>query len=121
MKPIAVAGIAFVAAFGLSAAADQAVAANIEIVRGDHAETIALPVAAKLTVLKGEGAAVEEVSDSPRRSQRAHSRWTVVGGNRAWLINPRTGEVVLCQWRYSSTVGEDGIQCVTDSIYQDDH
>lgn len=69
--------------------------------------------AAGVTVLRGSAIAPKPVE--PARPTGA-KRWQVSSGERLWLTDPQTGEVLVCRQARTTQVGERVIRCTEGDL-----
>jgi hypothetical protein len=69
-----------------------------------------------VTVLRPVPAGGEKASGQEEDVQRERPpTWQVAAGRRLWLIDPATGDLRTCAVRQTSTVGVEGIRCLSVS------
>ena len=66
----------------------------------------------EVTVLRGSAIAPKPAG----QAATALGRWTVVSGEKLWLVDPASGQVVSCRSRGTSTVGKRIVACITDDL-----
>lgn len=69
--------------------------------------------AAGVTVLRGSAIAPKPAE--PARPMGAE-RWQVSSGERLWLTDPHTGEVLVCRQARTTQVGERVIRCTEGDL-----
>ena len=69
--------------------------------------------AAGVTVLRGS--AIAPKAAEPARAMGAE-RWQVSSGERLWLTDPATGEVLVCRQARTTQVGERVIRCTQGNL-----
>jgi hypothetical protein len=69
--------------------------------------------AAGITVLRGS--AIAPKAAEPARAMGAE-RWQISSGERLWLTDAKTGEVVVCRQARTTQVGERVIRCVEGDL-----
>jgi hypothetical protein len=69
--------------------------------------------AAGVTVLRGS--AIAPRAAEPARAMGAE-RWQISSGERLWLTDPETGEVMVCRQARTTQVGERVIRCAEGNL-----
>jgi hypothetical protein len=69
--------------------------------------------AAGVTVLRGSAIAPKAAEPAPAMGAE---RWQVSSGERLWLTDPATGEVMICRQARPTQVGERVIRCVAGDL-----
>jgi hypothetical protein len=66
-----------------------------------------------VTVLRGSAIAPKAAEPAPAMGAE---RWQVSSGERLWLTDPATGEVMVCRQARTTQVGERVIRCVAGDL-----
>jgi hypothetical protein len=69
--------------------------------------------AAGITVLRGSASAPKAAE--PARAMGTE-RWQISSGERLWLTDPETGEVMVCRQARTTQVGERVIRCTEGDL-----
>jgi hypothetical protein len=69
--------------------------------------------AAGVTILRGSAIAPKAAEPAPAM---VAERWQVSSGERLWLTDPATGEVMVCRQARTTQVGERVIRCVAGDM-----
>ena len=70
--------------------------------------------AAGVTVLRGS--AIAPKAAEPARAMGGAERWQVSSGERLWLTDPETGEVLVCRQARTTQVGQRVIRCTEGDL-----
>jgi hypothetical protein len=66
-----------------------------------------------VTVLRGSAIAPKPADSAPAMGAE---RWQVSSGERLWLTDPATGEVLVCRQARTTQVGERVIRCTQGNL-----
>lgn len=69
--------------------------------------------AAGVTVLRGSAIAPKAAEPAPAMGAQ---RWQVSSGERLWLTDPASGEVMVCRQANTTQVGQRVIRCITGDL-----